>query len=432
MSIVMKPEHTAARLATLFWLEFELSRLAAGWVPGVAQYENKQRLGRFMYLHNRNAHFIHERLRELPISLHEKEGPPTIIAEAMERMSLAANEQGFYVAYLYVIEQMEKEYNQLYHELDPLLDLPSLDQLDLIMPALPQMQGWLREQIRFAHSEDQEQQELLRQWGEYIALVWYQMKEGLANGRESVKMAWPKSPIESAAGPVPNDSAWDEVNFPLYTFPKNPMKSYSDPLMSPLYDSVKQMHYINATEISAAEALCYLYYGVRGMSMQFYYDLARHTWDEFRHSEMGVRRLRQMGLETKDFKFFKGSPGKEVTQQWFADMYASLTMVAEPCSFIKKKKSTAAFQSFGDALSSAHCEYDMVDERMHVDFGKKWGPELYKKLNDVVTAEQLSERARNRRLNELQAGDEEEVKKIAKNFPAFCGFSTSDLKYETY
>jgi uncharacterized ferritin-like protein (DUF455 family) len=204
--------------------------------------------------------------------------------------------------------------------------------------------------------------------------------------------------------------------------------------MSPLFDSVKQMHFINATEMGAAENLAYMYYAVQNMPLAFFYDLARHLWDEVRHFQMGVRRLRQLGFATEQFKYFRGGPNREdVEEAWYADMYANLTMVAEPCSFIKKRKSAEAFWQFGDALSAIHCEYDMVDERMHVDFGKKWGPELYKRIEgDLMTAQKMSERARLKRIQILNAVTEEEVERTIRNFPAFCGFSTSELNYGNY
>lgn len=430
MSQILRPEDTAARLLPLLWCEFELSRMAAGWVPAVRKYESKQMLGRLHYLHNRNVKWLHDRVKELPGSFHDKNGSPAPIREAFERFASAEHEAAFYSAYAFVLDQLTTEYERLYDELDPLLDAPTVDQLDLICGVYPKIRRSVREAYQQARRHHDQNKSALPAWQEYNQAVWACMNASFAKPDPST--LWPPHPVEQPAGPVPIDSAWDEDSFPLYPSKGKPSKSYDDPSMSPLYDSVKQMHFINATEISAAEMLCHVYYGVQRMPLEFYYDLARHNWDEFRHSEMGVRRLRELGHHTNEFQFTKGSPGHEVAKEWFPDVYASLTMVAEPCSFIKKKKSTEAFRKHGDELSAVHCEFDMADERMHVDFGKKWGPELFKQLGDMITAEQMSERARKRRLEQLSAGDEEEIKKIIKNFPAFCGFSTTELNYDAY
>ncbi|WP_219637778.1 DUF455 family protein [Cohnella sp. CFH 77786] len=428
MTEILRPEDTANRLTAILWHEFELSRMAAGWVPAVRRYEHKLKLGRFHYVHNRNVRWLHERIRELPGVFQEKRGTPPVIREAFERLSTAAGEADFLYAYLFAVDQVYAQYRQLYETLDPLLDMPTADQLELAMGALPAVRDWLSGELRSAVSKPSET------WTAYTAAVWVCMNNELEKGNRqpSGKARWPQHPVSQPAGPVPSESAWDDEEFPLYVKPERAQRAYDDPSMSPLHDSVKQMHFINATEISAAEMLCYVYYGVQKMPLAFYYDLARHNWDEFRHSEMGVRRLRQLGCSTKDFLFTKGSPGGKVAREWFAEMYAGLTMVAEPCSFIKKKKSAEAFRRFGDELSAAHCEFDMADERKHVDFGKKWGPELYRQLGDMITAEEMSERARVRRLKQLEAGDEEEIRRLVKSFPAFCGFSTVELNYDSY
>ncbi|MNI58501.1 hypothetical protein D3C73_1136140 [compost metagenome] len=245
------------------------------------------------------------------------------------------------------------------------------------------------------------------------------------------EVVWPTHPCDNPAGPIPAEAATDPA-FPIYVPKSNKrMKNYTDPTMSPLIDSVKQMHYINATEMSAAESLAYLYYGVQHMPLTFYYDLARHLWDEVRHCLMGIRRLKQLGFATEDFKYFQVMPGKDIAAEWFPDMYASLTMVAEPCSFLKKRKAAQSFWEFGDTLSAVQVEFDMADERMHVDFGKTWGPELYKQINQMVTAKELSERARTRRLTQMDV-PASEIKQVTKNFPAFCGFTTSELNYSNY
>lgn len=298
-----------------------------------------------------------------------------------------------------------------------------MDVLDLLLIKKQELLTTLRKQFQFVPSESDQRRQIFQDWKLYVSNLWHAY---------SSRQVWPPAPGAPPAGPVPAEGKLDP-RFPHYSHkPDQYKKAYSDPGMSPLQDSIQQMHYINATEMSAAESLSYLYYAVQNMPLAFYFDLARHLWDETRHFAMGVRRLFQLGYSLDQFQFFKSGPGKQVEDSWYADMYASLTMVAEPCSFIKKRKAAEAFWEFGDALSAIHCEFDMVDERMHVDFGKRWGPELFKTLkNDLITAQKLSERARLIRLEYLDVPLEER-QQIAMNFPAFCGFSTVELSYSKY
>ena len=72
----------------------------------------------------------------------------------------------------------------------------------------------------------------------------------------------------------------------------------------PVYMTLREIIYQNATEWQVIDQLGCLFFGARGMPLEFYHDVARHTWDESRHSRMGMRRLTEMGFEPfRDFKW---------------------------------------------------------------------------------------------------------------------------------
>lgn len=431
----LRPIDTARVLKRLMWYEFECSRMAFGWIPAVSDYDAKTKLGRFAYVHVQNTKHYYERLKELPGTVSEKDGAPPLVREVFERIAMAPDEEAFYIGYRFLAAQILEECMQLKHALDPVLDAPTMDKIKYVLLEKDELSEWLKDRTQFANTDQELQLEGFQEWKNYVVAVWQLFKEGERSNKAVDAVNWPIHPTDAPAGPVPPESTLDP-EFPPYTAKPQYEKAYSDPDMSPLHDNIKQMHYINATEIGAAESLCYLYYGVQHMPLQFYFDAARHLWDEIRHSQMGVRRLRQFGYSTKQFKFFRGGPGLSMDQlkkEFFPDMYAGLTMVAEPCSFIKKRKSAEKFWEFGDGLSAIHCEFDMVDERMHVDFGKTWGPELYQQIGEMVTALEMSEKARIRRIEKLgEVTSPEEIKKIVKNFPGFCGLSTVELEYDKY
>ena len=68
-------------------------------------------------------------------------------------------------------------------------------------------------------------------------------------------------------------------------------------------------------------------------------------------------------------------------------------MVGETCSFSRKKKSLESFYAKGDILSGMTAEIDIVDERSHVRFGKKWIPILYKQKFGDAKLEELIKQA---------------------------------------
>lgn len=428
----LRPIDTSLALQDLMWQELALSKLIGGWIPAVPVYEQKVKLGRLCYWHNRHVKYLYERIEELPGGHRDGDWMPDATREAFERMFGASDETAFLLSYAFVLKRLYAQYDALLARLDPILNAPTVDQLRLIGLEREETLGWVREQIRFVDAGSEEETRRHNDWERYVAEVWTLFRaQAAADVADAGTQAprWPPHPVREPAGPLP-EQAKLEAKFPKYANPK-PQKSYTDAGMSVLHGSVKQMIYIYATELFAGETLSCIYYYVDRMPLPFYFDLARHMWDEFRHSQMGMRRLLQMGYTADQFQWL-GGPGKRDVKEHFTELYSNLTMLGEACGFKKKRKSAEAFWKFGDVLSAITCEFDLIDERRHIDFATRWGPELYKKADQIVTFQEMAEMARVRRLTELETVPPEEIAKLAKNFPVFCSFHTSELDYDTY
>ncbi len=425
----LRPVDTSDALKHLLWQEFSLSRMIAGWITADPVYEHKLQLGRHAYLHNRNVKFLRERIVELPGGLNDNEWIPLHTQEGFERLFTAPSAETFYISYLYALKKLHEQYDDLLLKLDPVLNAPTVDQLKLVFVEKEAEKEWVMRQTMFADGDSEELTLQAQEWENYIAGVWSVFAAKPCGQEEVAGLPWPVHPVTEAAGPMPTEAKLED-KFERFTF-KRGQTAYTDPEMSVLLDSVKQMIYIYATEFTAGESLACVYYSVEQMPLAFYFDLARHMWDEFRHSRMGMRRLEQMGYTTDQFKWPTG-PGLQLAKGHFTEMYSSLTMIGEACGFKKKRKSAEAFWKFGDVISAVTVEFDLNDERSHIDFGTKWGPELYKREGIIVTHREMAEQARLRRLNEFDAVSPEEKEKLARNFPVFCSLHTSELNYDKY
>ncbi|MFE5321815.1 DUF455 family protein [Paenibacillus sp. NPDC056579] len=424
----MRPVDTSAILKHLMWQEFSLSRIIAGWIIAIPTYDQKLQLGRHAYLHNRNVKFLRERIVELPGGLNDNEWIPSYVREAFDRLFTASSPNAFFISYLFVLKRLHEQYDELLLKLDPVLNAPTVDQIKLNLVERDTELNWVVNQTFFTDAESEELALQAQNWEKYAVRVW-SVFAGFNNHDMSSEIPWPIHPVQEAAGPMPEEARLED-KFQRFEV-KRGQTAYTDPEMSVLSDSVKQMIYIYATEFTAGESLACVYYSVEQMPLAFYFDLARHMWDEFRHSRMGMRRLEQLGYTIDQFKWPTG-PGLQLAKNHFTEIYSSLTMIGEACGFKKKRKSAEAFWKFGDVLSAITVEFDLSDERSHVDFGTKWGPELYKREGIIVTHQEMAEQARLRRLNEFDAVSPEDKEKLAKNFPAFCSLHTSELNYHKY
>lgn len=427
-ALFIRPIEMAERLKKAFWIEFELSRMAIGWVPAAPDWEWKGELCRLGYLHTEHMKLLQNRINELPGGgVNAKSWTPDDISELMVDMSLAPGFAEFAYAYKTIVSQLFAYYDWLGDALDPILEAPTADVLRHIEIDRKTIVGWAEPHVKFAYYDEPDARKRYDSWRRFIDRQVRALP--LAKGAPEAAVVWEDRLAYEPAGPVPSTPAFDP-KYPLVDLTKYKSAMF-DP-KSPTYDSVKHMVFINASEMSATESLTYLYYGVQRMPIDFYYDIARHTWDESRHSAMGVRRLKQMGYRTEDFSWHPSTAlTPDQLERTFPEFYSSLTMVMEPCSFIKKRKSIDAFQKHGDALSALQSEYDIADERLHVNFGKKWGAKLFEQISDFETAATVAEKAKRLHLQKMGYA-KEEIDGVLNSFPEFCGFATMDLNYDKY
>jgi hypothetical protein len=415
----LRPMDTAEQLKNLLWHEFELSRAVFGWLPAASDFELKAKLGRFGYVHMMHVTYLQQRIKELPLGLNESAGTPASIQTKMNRIFLASSESCFLLSYQFVLERIYADYDLLLTKLDVITDAPTIDQLQKIGLARSELNSYVKSQVDSALGHIKNHDEV-QAWRQYITEIW--TKED---------SLWSEHPINDPLGPVPSHSKMD-ARFQEVSR-GDAHNIYSSSEYSPLSDSVRQMVFINSTEIIAAESLCYLYYSLQGMPLSFYADLARHLWDEVRHSQMGVRRLLQMGYTLDQFRYFPHMiVGPETTMECFIESYFSLTNIAEACSFKSKRQAAEHLWKHNDPLSAIQSEFDIADERLHVDFGNKWGPMLYERIKkEPITSKDLAKRARSTYLKTKQY-DDLEKHEMENNNAQFCGTVGVKLNFKNY
>lgn len=143
-------------------------------------------------------------------------------------------------------------------------------------------------------------------------------------------------------------------------------------------------------EMQAAETLGSVLWEVEGMDWEFYYDIARHCYDECRHCKMGEERVRKLGHEIHEFPQFVGN---YAWRQLYDPMrrYAMLTYIIEQDSFALKHETYKNYVQLNDHASAEAVLYDIIDETMHVRWGTKWVTKLMEHqkealpLDDIIT-----------------------------------------------
>jgi hypothetical protein len=412
------------KLGRLISLGFGLTRVLAGWVPNCPSYDLKTELPRLIYEDMRHLTRLHERFSQLPGASSGIEPAPAL-REFLDRMSRADDHHCFLAGFYFEVKRglvtALEDYRQ---RCDPLYDAPTLYELNGIIPEIRAQIDWANEALLESRLA-LESGKRVGLWRRYVRNLLEHIGGVLGDGTVSEE-AWPESPAQAPLRPAPD------------RFLGDPRMTYMDhfPLTqeeAPVHMTLREIVYHNATEWAVIDHLLVLFFAARGMPLEFYLDLSRHTWDEARHSLMGMRRLRQMGYEPfRDFEW----PYHPSRTDSFAEWFGSLTMLAEACSFTRKHGSIEPFYRFGDPLSAQQSEIDCLDERLHVTFGRRWYPVMAELAGDKRPLRDMVKGLREKSIIARQFRGEdlsdEEKQAIAQSAAAFCNAVEFDLDFTVY
>ncbi len=196
---------------------------------------------------------------------------------------------------------------------------------------------------------------------------------------------------------VVTDFAWRHIDAP-YTHPatcergRYPVASSvfgldpaGDPIVRPwLIDAstdarvLRVMVYVwLMNELDAVDYLATVFYETPQAPLEMHYDMARHLWDESRHSQFGFRQLPKLGVDIMTvehaldlFNILVQMPPPE--------RYAMMTMEFEAGSFPTKAIVMDRIRELNDFEADTLLAFDRNDEQNHVRYGHRWLGELMK------------------------------------------------------
>lgn len=113
------------------------------------------------------------------------------------------------------------------------------------------------------------------------------------------------------------------------------------------------------------------------MPWEFIHAECRHMWDESRHGNSGLCRLRDFGLDIKDVgynsynKFGEGTLDPMTPADVYQAFY-NVTQIAETGYFKTKGHCFEDFAAGGDQASAEMMQFDIIDETAHTEYGRLW------------------------------------------------------------
>jgi hypothetical protein len=128
-------------------------------------------------------------------------------------------------------------------------------------------------------------------------------------------------------------------------------------------------------EMDAVDYLATVFHDTPGAPFDLHHDLARHLWDESRHSAFGFRQLPKLGVDLMTVEHSLDLYNILV-QMPPHERYAMMTMEFEAGSFPTKAAVMDRIRELNDFEADTLLAFDRNDEQNHVRYGHRWLPEM--------------------------------------------------------
>lgn len=364
-------------------LETLSARLLGGWMPGIATWEVKKQVGYHLWEDMQFSKQLRTRLWELRVNQPDRKLSPQL-SDAIHLLSHAQHDFELLAGlYLVLKFELKNAYEQYIHTTFDIYDHPSVLVLRQIIPVREAQIEWARRIVDGLADSGEKRREVQR-WLQFSQDIISSI--GGVDGEQPITTEMPISP-PAYSSLLPFAEARRDERFDIQIG----SPSIPDENDHAAYVVWQFSNYVQ--EMQAAETLASIMWEVEGMDWEFYYDIARHCWDEVRHSELGETRLDQLGYHISDFP---SSIGSYTWRQLFTPLirYCALTYVIEADSFKLKHDNYQKFLGINDMESAQAIMYDIIDETLHVRWGTKWVPSLMKHYNYTRSLDQLVDECR--------------------------------------
>ena len=154
-------------------------------------------------------------------------------------------------------------------------------------------------------------------------------------------------------------------------------------------------------EMDAIDYLATVFYDTPQAPFDLHHDLARHLWDESRHSQFGFRQLPRLGVDLMTVEHSLDLYNILVRMAPH-ERYAMMTMEFESGSFPTKAVVMDRVRELSDFEADTLLAFDRNDEQNHVRYGHRWLPEMMALFGETRPVDEFV-RATQARFRELAA-----------------------------
>ncbi len=373
-------EQNVELLKRYAYLERACMRTLAGWLPGVPEWEAKNEFGLHIWESADAADQLRGRLRELRAHQPERNLSP-LLETIFKELDHAQNTAEVITAvYLVVKRALLDAYHNHPDVTWAEFDNPTVKVTANLIANTEKQVAWAEKFLPTIAANYPGWEA----WRDYIAGLL--AADGGVSGTET-----PVDDIPARADDRALLLPWKQCqrmpDWPVFD-PDDDVEPdrKTDPEAHRLW---RFKHYLN--EMTAAETLGSILWMTSEMEWEYQHNVARHLWDEIRHSQLGQIRIQQLGLDIATVPQVVQIYNVMMTLP-AVDQYALLTTVIEPNGMPEKRANREHWEDIQDDISAAAVSYDWSDENFHIRWGQKWTPVLLQKYGYAETPEQIKKR----------------------------------------
>ncbi|MGC4190489.1 MAG: DUF455 family protein [Thermomicrobiales bacterium] len=357
-------ERSSARLKRLYLVERELMRTLGGKHIAIESWVAKNQMPRHWWVASRHADDLRNRVLELryPRRDVDKDHDPAL-AQFLAELAKGEADAEFLVGIYAVLRPALHDACRAYLDLaDPIADAPSIYLVEHILF------DWDR-----AQSEDAvllaalptEAVAAANPWGNYLQTFLNAIGGILGDGERS------DIPEHHACA---GRSDWVVPQRAVRPREWAPARVES-PGRPPQNHREEQVWYAidHANEVWAAEAPAAFMWQWPTMPWVFYTDVARWSYDEMRHAQLGARRLEAWGFRMGIDYPMVGDPIDAIYEKGGGPLeILALLYYFERDAPAHRMQTTKQFNAMDDTDTAIDTDYDWADEAIHLKYGFTW------------------------------------------------------------
>ncbi len=287
----------ARRLLRFYYFERRLAQAIGAWTLTIPDFEVKVECGRHLFFHADASKNLRDRLYEQETSLRKiDEYRDEEIDRFIEELLSASDTPEFLVGLHQVAgKALETTYRHHMDDTDSIADAPTIRQLKRILLDYEPMLEW-GEEATEAYIDGGVDEQSLVNWQWHLQELLTSIG-GITGADKRCEEPSPlrieEKPFERGVEPM-RDS-----RFQTFKTTGDYDVGDGEPRFQKETYAAERLRFVRTQrdEVDAIEAFGTFLWDIRFMDFQAEYDLARITWDETRHTEMGHRTLQTMGYD---------------------------------------------------------------------------------------------------------------------------------------